>query len=129
MAIELLIARGVGLAWLICGLSHLLNPAEWTGLLAPLRARTGGSFILAGLSLPLGLIIVLGHNVWVWGLPLIVTVVGWLMSLKGAIYLCFPHAHKRVMPPEARMVKAIRIAGGAMTALGVLTIYDAYFVR
>lgn len=134
MPVETLIARWVAVLWLICGLSHLLFPAKWSELLLPLRDRETGGFILAAMSLPTGLVIVLGHNVWVWDLPVIVTVAGWMTTVKGGIYLLFPPAHMRVMRSGERIVGAglengFRIVGVVMIVLGLLTAYDSFFRR
>jgi len=46
-------------------------------------------FTYAIISLALGLAMILGHNVWSGGaLPVIVTVVGWLILAKGLLLLC-----------------------------------------
>ena len=129
MQIDVFIARWIAVFWLISGLSHVLHPAKWGALLRPLRERETGGFILAAMSLPLGLTIILGHNTWVWGLPVIVTVAGWMGMLKSVIYLLFPRAHVRVMPSDARMAKGIRIVGGVMLVLGALTAYDSFYRR
>ena len=46
-------------------------------------------FTYAIISLSIGLAMMLGHNVWSGGaLPVIVTVVGWLIFAKGLLLLC-----------------------------------------
>ncbi|MBI4657265.1 MAG: hypothetical protein HY735_00190 [Verrucomicrobia bacterium] len=129
MPLDTLIARWVAILWLICGVSHLLHPATWAKLLLPLRDRDTGGFILAGMSLPVGLIIILGHNIWVWGLPVIVTVAGWMTTLKSVIYLLFPRAHVRVMSSDVRVERGIRIVGAVLMVLGALTAYDSFYRR
>ncbi len=134
MPIELLIARWVAVVWLICGLSHVLFPAKWGDLLLPLRDRETGGFILAAISLPLGLVIILGHNIWVWDLPVIVTVAGWMTTAKGVVYLLFPRAHMHVMRSGERVTGAgmengFRIVGAVMVLLGAITAYDSFFRR
>jgi hypothetical protein len=53
-----------------------------------------GSFHNALLHFPLGVIIVSFHNVWS-GLPVVLTLIGWGLVLKGFIYFIFPnHATK-----------------------------------
>lgn len=129
MPLDVLIARWVAVFWLGCGLSHLLHPARWGALLLPLRERESGGFVLAGVSLPVGLVIVIGHNVWVWDLPVIVTVAGWATTLKSVVYLLFPRIHMSVMSSNTRVEKGIRIIGAVMIALGALTAYDAFWRR
>src|SRR5262245_15127343 len=98
MTLTVLIARFTAVGMIVFGLSHLLMAGLWSELLSPLRDRKSGGLLLGAISLPFGLAIVLGHNVWVWGLPVIVTVLGWLITLKCTIYLLVPWAHRRAMP-------------------------------
>jgi vacuolar-type H+-ATPase subunit I/STV1 len=45
-------------------------------------------YVLGVITLLAGLAIVLGHNVWSGGtLPVIVTLIGWLTLIKGALFL------------------------------------------
>jgi hypothetical protein len=75
---------------LVIGLSHVLAPVAWARFFGWLRGKgEAGVFIVAGMSLSFGSIIVAFHNVW-HGLPLVVTLLGWAQVLKGAIYYCFP---------------------------------------
>jgi len=124
MPLDTLIERWFAVGWLVFGLSHLLYPAQWAALFLPLRERKTGGFLLALFNLPLGLMVVLGHNVWVWGIPVVVTVAGWVMVLKSVVYLLFPRALFLVMPTEARMTRAFRIAGAVSILLGLLLVYE-----
>ena len=134
MPLDVLIARWVAVMWLICGLSHAFYPAKWSALLVPLKDRETGGFILAAMSLPFGLVIILGHNIWGWDFPVIVTVAGWLTTFKSVAYLLFPRAHMRVMYSSEHMVggsmeKAFRFVGVIMFVLGLIAAYDSFFQR
>ena len=124
MSFETLIERWFAIGFLIFGLSHLLYPAKWAAVYLPLRERETGGLMLALFYFPLGLGVVLGHNVWVWGIPVAVTLAGWVMILKSVVYLWFPRALSRVMPSDERMVSAFRMAGAVSILLGALLIYD-----
>ena len=129
MPIETLIERWFAIGFLIFGLSHLLYPAKWAALFLPLRERETGGLLLALFNLPLGLVVVLGHNVWVWGIPVVVTLAGWVMILKSVVYLLLPRALSRLMPTSERMERAFRIAGALGIVLGTLLIYDSFYQR
>ena len=47
-------------------------------------------YLGALLALVIGIVIVLVHNVWVWGWPVIITILGWIAILKGIWLLLFP---------------------------------------
>lgn len=62
-------------------------------------------FVFAMAALACGLAIVIGHNVWSGGLlPLVVTVLGWLLVLRGLLLL--------LLPPESvgALLEAMRLA-------------------
>lgn len=126
MTAELLIARWMSLSFLIVGLSHLVCPAQWVALLRPLRDRDWCGLLLALFYLPQGLIVVLGHNVWLWGLPVIVTVIGWGMSFKGTLYLLFPRVPARMIASRMCRPQRFRIAGVLGIVLGAAAGYDAF---
>lgn len=70
---------------------------------------------------------IVGHNVWVWDIPVIVTVAGWLTTLKSIIYLLAPDAHRCVMSISAQPANGFRIVGALLLALGSLVGYDSFF--
>ena len=124
MPLDTLIERWFAVGWLVFGLSHLLYPAQWAALFLPLRERKSGGFLLALFNLPVGLLVVLWHNVWVWDIPVVVTVAGWVMVLKSVVYLLFPQAVSLVMPTEERMTRGFRIAGVVSIVPGVLLLHQ-----
>ena len=129
MPLETLIARWVAVLWVLGGLSHLLQPRQWTALLFPLRDMETGGLLLAAFNLPIGVLIVLGHNVWVWDVPVIITVAGWMTTLKSIGYLLFPRSHQKMMSLAVRPETAFRVIGVVIIVLGVITGYDAFFRR
>lgn len=124
--LNILIERWFAVGWLVFGLSHLLYPAKWAALFLPLRERETGGLLLGTFNLLLGLFVILGHNVWTWSIPVIVTLAGWIMTLKSIIYLLFPRALARVMPPAERLQIGFRIAGAVAILLGALLAYDSF---
>ena len=129
MTLEILIERWFAIGWLVFGFSHLLYPARWAALSLPLRERETGSLLLGTCYLLLGLFVMLGHNLWTWGLPVIATVAGWLLTLKGTIYLLVPRTLARVIPPADRLERGFRIAGAVSILLGALLAYESFYRR
>jgi hypothetical protein len=123
MTLELLIERWLAAGMLVMGLSHMLHPAKCAALFLPLRERDTGGLLMAMFTLPLGLFIVFAHNVWVWGLPVIVTLLGWAMTVKSVIYLLFPGAHRAAMPAGERLKRGFFGAGLVLLLLGGLIFY------
>ena len=124
--LEVLIERWFAIGLLIFGLSHLLYPDPWAAAFLPLRERAEGGLVLATFTMPLGLAVVLAHNVWVWGLPVIVTLMGWAMIVKSLFYLFVPRATSLLMADKQRMHAAFRVAGVVGIVLGGLLANESF---
>ena len=87
----IILAQILGLMFVLLGLSMLFNK-KWTALAIEELTKNQGVVWLAGLiTVILGSVIVVLNNVWTYGLPLLVTILGWLTLLKGAVILIFPN--------------------------------------
>jgi uncharacterized protein YjeT (DUF2065 family) len=81
----------------VVGLSHLLRPRAWAETYAALhRLGRPGAFVNGGLSLVPGAAFVAAHPVWS-GPAVVLTVLGWLLVLKGAICFLAPDQALRSM--------------------------------
>ena len=111
-------------AYLLAGLSHLLQPRLWADLFRTILERPYGPIIIAQYTGPLALLLVLTHNVWVWDLPLIVTLVAWAMLIKSVVYLLWPGVKSRIAPERSRGPRQYVIAGIVCLLIGALVGID-----
>jgi len=112
------------ICYVIIGFSHLLQPQAWINFFKLLlKHQRSGSFINGFITLPMGVLIVSFHNVWV-GLNMLLTILGWCYILKATIAFCFPAISLRSMKRvEKNNVAEFRIAGVIMILIaGVLSI-------
>src|SRR5258708_9241145 len=86
------LSRLLGLFLIAVSLSLLLRGKELLALMsalindAPMLMNLGMAALLAGLA------IVLSHNIWSGGaLPVVVTLFGWILLLRGLLLLMLPH--------------------------------------
>src|ERR1051325_573255 len=87
---ELAITKIAIICFFITGISHITQPRVWAQFFMDMRSKGEvGSFLNALLHFPLGVVIVSFHNVW-HGLPMVLTLIGWGLVLKSAIYFVFP---------------------------------------
>ncbi|WP_165228110.1 hypothetical protein [Aquisphaera insulae] len=82
---------------LIACLSHASQPKLWAEFFRVLT-RTGVAPLIIGMyTLPIGLLVVVGHNRWAWDWPVMVTVAGWGMTLKSILYMIVPGVSERML--------------------------------
>jgi hypothetical protein len=85
------LSRLLGLYFVLVGLAMLANRRATVEIVTALVHNAPLMFISGLIALIAGLAMVLAHNVWSGGvLPIIVTLTGWIMLLKGAIILFLP---------------------------------------
>ena len=118
---ETAVQKLMALNLLVLGVSHLAQPAAWAELFQTLhKMGRPGAFLNASLHFAVGTFVVAFHSVW-HGIPVVLTVIGWGWTLKGALYFCKPElglrSMERLTPEKA---KVLRPLGAAMAAYGVL---------
>ena len=97
MITETSIEKLTALFFFVTGVSHIVQPRAWIRFFVMLREKGEvGSFLNALVHFPLGAFIVAFHNVW-HGLPLIVTLIGWGLTVKSTIYFVFPRYGVRML--------------------------------
>ncbi len=109
------------------GLSHALQPLAWVEFFVWLRGQGRCAVLLEGLlTLNFGALVVAFHNVWV-GLPVVLTLIGWGMVLKGTLRLAAPglalRVYERIVPERAWH---FRVAGFFALALSAFSGYLAF---
>ena len=89
--ITIILAHIFGLTFMVLGLSMFLNK-KWTASVVEEISKSQGLIWLAGLlTVFMGAFIISFNYIWTSGLPLFVTILGWLTFIKGAVILIFPH--------------------------------------
>ena len=78
------------ISFFLIGVSHIFQPRIWVAFFIEIREKQEvGAFINAFIHFPLGALIVAFHNVW-HGIPLILTLIGYGLLIKGFINFVFP---------------------------------------
>jgi hypothetical protein len=111
----------------VLGLSHILQPKAWAEFFILLRGKgEAGAFVDGLLNLPLGGVIIAFHNVWS-GIPVVLTLVGWGLLIKGLIRFCAPKQGLRMMAlVSVERARGFQVAGAALVALAGLLGYSVY---
>lgn len=90
MNITTLLAQFWGILFVVLGLSVILNKKSMSAVLQEMTQNKGYLWLMGFVMLALGAILVVLSNVWTSGLTLLITVIGWLVLIKGIFILFFP---------------------------------------
>lgn len=87
------LSRLIGLVALIVSVSMLIDKPRTMEMMTALLQDRSALIIVGVLGTTAGMAIVLGHQRWSGGvLPVVVTLLGWILLIRGAVLLFLPRA-------------------------------------
>ncbi|MEA5532600.1 hypothetical protein [Crocosphaera sp. XPORK-15E] len=124
---ELIIERVVASFLVVVGLSYAIQNTIWKDLIKELLKQPIWLIFWSILFLPLGLIVIMGHNLWVPNWQVIITILGWLVTLKCVLYLLFPQWVNFVLTwSDEFLERYIRVSGIVVTLIGCVLAFLAF---
>ena len=124
-----LIARLMGPVLLVMGLGMALglwlSPDTLTGVMKDFMGNLAIIWLVGILALVAGLAIVNAHNLWIGDWRVLITILGWLLVVRGVSNLMFPgkiqELGNRMMESHAGPILgtiALVVLGGILSAMG-----------
>jgi len=90
MDVSVAITQVLGIILAVMGLSVAIDRKIVSAALEKVSQDRGFLWLWAFLILTMGALMVVLNNIWTSGLPLLVTILGWLTLIKGAFLLLLP---------------------------------------
>ena len=84
------IASVFGPFMVILGAWMLIRSAQLIKIWASFKAHPSSFFLMGIINLLLGVYLVSHYNFWYWSKSLLVTLLGWVLTIRGLIALFFP---------------------------------------
>jgi uncharacterized protein YjeT (DUF2065 family) len=120
----------MGPAFLLLGLSHLVQPTAWIRFFEVVKGTGVAGIIIAMFTLPVGLVLLVGHPVWRWEPAVFLTVAGYGLTLRGTLYFLAPRlADHMIESKMARSPRAFQVAGFAAAVIGGVITWQAWTAR
>lgn len=86
----LVIAQVLGPFYLIAGISLATAPERAARLIDDMATNTAHTFLWGFIALGLGLLVLAFHHAWTADWRVLVTLIGWLATVKGALLILAP---------------------------------------
>ena len=90
MEVSIFLAKVIGLYLIIACIAVLVNQKSLNKIFKELAKDVPGVFFSGLIALLLGLLVVVSHNIWVSDWRLAITIIGWLMIIKGVARMIMP---------------------------------------
>ena len=126
MQTSLFLAKLIGPVMLVLGAALLINARDFRTVMDEFIRNPTLAFITGLMALPAGLAIVLTHNVWVANWRVLITLIGWLTIIKGAIRLLAPAQVTNVGRRLLAKPQVLTTAAVIWIALGAVLCFFGY---
>ena len=90
------LSKVIGLYELFISLSILFDLQHFTNDIQDLMHNSGLMLFIGCMTVIMGILLVVSHNIWQWRWTLLVTIVSWLVLIKGLTLLFFPHSMDQI---------------------------------
>ena len=125
--LTIFLAKLLGLYCVIAALAMMTRKQSTVATLKALIANPPLLLLVEVLGLAGGLAMIIGHNIWSGGaLPIVVTLVGWLMAIRGAGLLALSTNATMKLFEALRYEQLFYVYMGATLLLGLYLIYAGF---
>ena len=125
MALGIEVATGAFL--LVFGLSFLINAGFWADVFKRMSSESQQVFTLLLVLLICGVLMVMGHNLWVGDWRVIVTIVAWAVLIESIVIILAPRILRTYADwSEKTMVTWLRVGGSLWVLAGVVVTYFSH---
>jgi hypothetical protein len=124
---SIFLAKLIGPVALAVAIALFLNRRAFAEMSEEFLQSRALLYLSGFLLMPAGIAIVLTHNVWVANWRVVVTLLGWMMAIGGAIRIVFPSRVQAWGRAFMRRPAGAMIAGGIWLAFGAVLTFYGYF--
>src|SRR5262245_23086804 len=121
------LAKLMGPLFLAVGIGLIVNAATYRKLAGEFLDSTALVYLSGILTMIAGLAIVLTHNVWALEWRVLITLLGWLLAIGGAVRIVMPQGTQKVGRRFLKHPKATTIAAVVWLAVGAVLCFFGYF--
>ena len=121
------LASIMGPVYLVLGLSILMYNKQWTKLFTIWTKDHFSLFPLMILYIVVGLLSVQMYSVWALNVWVIVTLIGWLILLKGVAFFLVPEKALKAMMNFKNKRGVLYLASLVAILIGATLTYSVYF--
>ncbi|CEK09489.1 hypothetical protein [Legionella hackeliae] len=127
MDITIFLAQVIGWYLIIVSLYTLFRQEHLKAVMGDILVQRALLVFIATITIILGLLLVISHNVWVMGWPVIITIIGWLTLIVGILRLMVPEFSQKagqwwLANPTYLLVTAV-----ILLLIGLYLLYRVYF--
>ena len=126
MQVSVFLARLLGPLLLLPGVGLLVNPRAFRTMASEVVGSITLVYLFGLIDFAAGLAIVLVHNVWTVNWRVLITLIGWLLLIRGAARILITDTLMGYAKTVIRKKQLYPVSGGVLVILGLVLCYFGY---
>jgi len=126
MQVSVFLARLLGPLLLLPGVGLLVNPRAFRTMAPEVVGSITLVYLFGLIDFAAGLAIVLVHNVWTVNWRVLITLIGWLLLIRGAARILITDTLMGYANTVIRKKQLYPVSGGVLVILGLVLCYFGY---
>jgi hypothetical protein len=126
MQTSIFLARLLGPLLLLPGVSLFLNERGFRTMATEVVGSLTLVYLFGLIDLAAGLAVVLTHNVWVANWRVLITLIGWLLLIRGAMRILFTDTVMGYAKKFIHNKQVYPVSGAMLVILGLVLCYFGY---
>ena len=127
MQSSVFLAKLMGPIFLAVGIGLIANAAVYKKLATEFLDSTALVYLSGLLTMTAGMAIILTHNVWVLEWRVLITLLGWLLAIGGAVRIVIPQGTQKIGRRFLNHPQGAIIAAVVWLAIGAVLCFFGYF--
>ena len=127
MPTSLFLAKLIGPLFVAVGIGLIANAAIYRKLAEEALASLALIYLSGLLTMTAGMAIILSHNVWVLDWRVLITLLGWLAAIGGAVRIVMPQGTQKFGRRFLKHPWSMCIAAAIWLAIGAVLCFFGYF--
>jgi hypothetical protein len=127
MPTSVFLAKLIGPLFLAVGVGLIANAAVYRKLAEEALASLALIYLSGLLTMTAGMAIILSHNVWALDWRVLITLLGWLAAIGGAVRIVMPQGTQRIGRKFLKHPQGLIIAAAIWLAVGAVLCFFGYF--
>jgi hypothetical protein len=126
MNVSKFLSKVIGIYLIIISIAMLTNMDQFIHYVSNLINDVPLMFVTGFFTLILGILMVVGHNIWQWNWRILITIIAWLTLLKGASIIFYPQFIDKTTILFLKNINIAYVAAGFDFVLGILLSYFGF---
>lgn len=120
------LSKAIGIYFIIVSTALVFRRHEMVSFMNELINNAPIMFYIGFVTLILGILMVVSHNIWEWSWRTIITIIGWIVLIEGVSILFFPQCINEITSFFISHANSLYISAAIDLALGLFLVYRGF---